>query len=121
MSYVDIGFGIPAVILCVELFLVSIFLHFAYPWRPYVGAGNYRGGPLGIAAILSALNPTDVLRSFAYAFGVAGPSRTTERGSEYGQYEFRQSQSSGFYPAGPQQQYVKPVEYAHQNVQCHAR
>jgi hypothetical protein len=83
VSYVDIKVGLPGVLLCVELVIVSLFHLSVYSWKPYqiheyvVDADNdpkfdslvtrYQGGRLGYRALLAALNPWDIIKSFARA------------------------------------------------------
>ena len=63
--------------LCIELFLVSILLHFTYSWRPYRidrrSTGNRYYG--FFSAIIATLNPFEIFREFAYGFGITSPPR----------------------------------------------
>lgn len=85
LAYPDISTGIPAMLLCVEMFLFSIIHIWAYPWNVYrqdapavfypepaLGKqpnklnepGPPMGGPMGIWAIVDALNFWDVIKAF---------------------------------------------------------
>lgn len=85
MSYVDLTIGIPGALICIELFLISIYLAVAYTWKPYVLPSNstlkYHGELLGLGAVLYTLNPLDVLQSFFSAF-----SPSSNRHSYQGNY-----------------------------------
>jgi hypothetical protein len=75
MTYNDISKGLPALILCCELALVSPFFLLAFPVKPYklghmVAPENlssrhdmthYQGGPLGVYAIVQAVNVVDLV------------------------------------------------------------
>lgn len=84
VAYPDIKVGIPSMLLCVEMACFAILHIFAYPYKPYVTGsetGKYpsshdpsnpdfndigpkQGGPLGIRAILDAMNPWDLVKAF---------------------------------------------------------
>lgn len=85
LQYPDISTGIPAMLLCFEMFLFSILHIFAYPWKPYrqdapiiyypspnpsVPSGKENvhippsGGKFGFKAIMNALNLWDVIKAF---------------------------------------------------------
>lgn len=71
----DFTNGLPPLILCCEMALVAPFFYFAYPVRPYkIGNGqfyedgmrvrdtrHYQGGPVGVYAVLRALNIFDMV------------------------------------------------------------
>lgn len=75
----DIKIGIPAMLLCIEMALFAIFHIFAFSWRPYVlGSAKfiastaadgkptpdrYKGGPMGVLAIVDAFNPWDMVKA----------------------------------------------------------
>ena len=75
----DIRVGIPSMLLCIEMALFAIFHLWAFSWRPYrvnskhtlaeivpgysVTETDYKGGFLGIKALLEAANPWDVLKA----------------------------------------------------------
>ena len=73
----DIKVGIPAMLLCIEMALFSIFHFWAFSWKPYVvgskeseaervpGEGNLRyvGGHLGLKALADAFNFWDLIKA----------------------------------------------------------
>lgn len=66
-SYADFEYGLPAVVICIESVLFALSFHYAY------AVGQYRGKPqsMGVlAAIFSALNPTDLLKGMFRAVGL---------------------------------------------------
>ena len=81
LSYNDIYFGIPSILICAEMVLFSIFNFYAYSLTPYLlpssRAGNesqplsrgayYQGGSIGSIALLKALNPTEIARGLVLA------------------------------------------------------
>ncbi|KAI9875566.1 MAG: hypothetical protein M1830_008335 [Pleopsidium flavum] len=81
----DIKIGIPSMLLCIEMALFSILHLFAFPWKEYdihrshivaaeSGPGflpdksNYKGGPLGIKALMDAFNPWDLVKAVVRGF-----------------------------------------------------
>ena len=73
LSYNDIYYGIPSILICGEMVLFALFHLYAYSARPYFihsgfsaieahkpGAQKYHGGPLGLKAFLMALNPAEI-------------------------------------------------------------
>jgi len=85
IAYQDIKVGIPNVLLCIEMAIFSVMHIFAFPIRPYnlkysssdgfgdtVGFGGeplvYKGGPLGLYALVDALNPWDIIKASARGF-----------------------------------------------------
>lgn len=84
IAYPDLKVGVPSLLLCIEMAIFSIFHLFAFPYQPYTLKGhgiiNYswglnlenklgtnQGGPFGLKAIIDALNPWDLIKSFARA------------------------------------------------------
>ena len=82
----DIKVGIPAMLLCIEMAIFSVFHLFAFSYKPYVVGGKeylaelsvseeasplnssssqYKGGFLGSRAILDAMNPWDMIKAVA--------------------------------------------------------
>jgi len=78
-SYYDLTVGLPSALICLEMIFIAIFFHYAYTAGPYKLFGErdfsrktmglslslyktYQGGPLGIKAILMAMNPVDIIR-----------------------------------------------------------
>jgi hypothetical protein len=79
ISYPDITIGIPSLLICVEMAFFAVLHLFAYPHSPYKPGhkieypgsdsvpqelGPKKGGPLGILAIVDALNPWDIVKAF---------------------------------------------------------
>lgn len=85
LAYPDISTGLPAMLLSVEMMIFAIIHIWAYPWQAYrVDApqvfypqptpdrqpdrlnepGPLKGGPMGILALLDALNFWDVIKAF---------------------------------------------------------
>lgn len=81
LSFDDFYFGIPAILICGEMVLFSLFNLYAYPIKPYTftsgnpaiestspkGGAHYYGGFIGIKATLAALNPMDIASGLALA------------------------------------------------------
>ncbi|EME84193.1 uncharacterized protein MYCFIDRAFT_109209, partial [Pseudocercospora fijiensis CIRAD86] len=77
LAYQDIKIGIPSVLLCIEMAFFSVLHIFAYPWKPYnvkhldpmaadiADRSGYKGGPMGIKAIVDAFNPWDIIKAIA--------------------------------------------------------
>ena len=75
----DIKIGIPSMLLCVEMAAFSIFHLWAFSWLPYrIGSklnqaesvpghspssADYKGGFLGVKAIMEAFNPWDLFKA----------------------------------------------------------
>ena len=78
LGYPDIRVGVPAVLLCCEMALFSIFHLWAFTWTPYrkqvriarqpsergndLFTTDYRGGFLGIRGLADALNFWDIVQ-----------------------------------------------------------
>ena len=79
LSSNDIYFGIPSILTCGEMVLFSLFNFFAFNLHPYVlppsgasqplarSAAHYQGGILGLAALLKAVNPTEIIQGLVLA------------------------------------------------------
>ena len=75
LTFNDLSNGLPALILCCEIALISPFFLVAYSIKPYIlsrmssaenpssrhGMQHYQGGPLGFYAILQAINVFDIV------------------------------------------------------------
>ena len=65
LSYADVTISMEAMLMCLELVLFAVAFFFVYSHRPYTsgstGAG-YRGGPLGVRALVNALSPIHIIR-----------------------------------------------------------
>lgn len=73
----DIKVGIPAMLLCIEMSLFSVYHFWAFSWRPYIIGSKeseaervpgenvlrYRGGPFGVAALIDAFNFWDLIKA----------------------------------------------------------
>ncbi|CAD6591395.1 MAG: hypothetical protein ASARMPRED_005372 [Alectoria sarmentosa] len=86
LSYNDFYFGIPSILICGEMVLFSMFNFYAYSVKPYTlssssfgcgiesqaskGGARYRGGFLGIDALLAAVNPMEIARGLVLAIGI---------------------------------------------------
>jgi hypothetical protein len=76
MTYNDIYNGLPSLILCCEMVIIAPFFWYAYPAGPYLRrvhspetgqSGTYQGGPMGIYAILEAMNILDIVKELINA------------------------------------------------------
>lgn len=75
LSFNDLTSGLPSLILCCEMALISPFFLMVYSIKPYTlghmssaeipssrhGMQYYQGGPLGVYAILQAINVLDMV------------------------------------------------------------
>lgn len=80
LAYTDIKIGIPSVLLCIEMAFFSVLHIFAYPWKPYsvksldpmaadiADRSDYKGGKLGMKALVDAFNPWDIIKAIARGF-----------------------------------------------------
>ncbi|KAJ3547795.1 hypothetical protein NM208_g1331 [Fusarium decemcellulare] len=81
LTFADINIGIPNMVVCVELFPLSLFYMWAYPWNVYTnrdGLGHftapdqpgrpYQGGPYGYRAWLSTFNLFGYTRAILSSF-----------------------------------------------------
>lgn len=75
----DIKVGIPSMLLCVEMALFAIFHWWSFSYKPYVIGSQayqnefghlketeplrYRGGPLGLKAVVQCFNPWDLIKA----------------------------------------------------------
>ena len=82
----DIKVGIPAMLLCIEMAIFSVFHLWAFPWQVYdirrsqiIASESapgflpdpktaYQGGPLGLKALAEAFNPWDIIKNVGRAF-----------------------------------------------------
>jgi Organic solute transporter Ostalpha len=69
ISFPDLTVALPSVLLCVELAVISIVHLFAFSWKEYDisesfdPSVHYSGSIFGIRALLSALNPMDIIEA----------------------------------------------------------
>ncbi|KAM0234088.1 hypothetical protein ACHAP5_010191 [Fusarium lateritium] len=82
LTYADVHIGIPNLVICILMVPLALFFSYAYPWKVYqhghgrgtfakLEEGNkpelsYQGGPFGIYAWLSMLNPSDSLKAILF-------------------------------------------------------
>ena len=111
----DIKVGLPAMLLCIEMAIFSVFHLWAFSWKPYdirrsaVVASEsapgflpdpktaYQGGPFGSKALLDAFNPTDLVKAVARGFRwFAVGRRTREQDISY---KGSVNHGSGFEPS----------------------
>jgi Organic solute transporter Ostalpha len=78
LAYPDLKIGVPTLMLCVELTIISILHIFAFPWQPYKVPPRSianddsldvekQGGFLGMLAFIDALNVWDLVKAFGRA------------------------------------------------------
>lgn len=98
----DIKIGIPALLLCIEMAIFSVFHLWAFPWQVYdirrsaiVASESapgflpdpktaYRGGPFGTRALMDAFNPWDLIKAVGRGFKwFAVGRRTREQDISY--------------------------------------
>lgn len=79
VAYPDLKVGIPSLLLCIEMAIFAVLHLYAFPWKPYQNPtpteypmspikneiGPKQGGPLGIMALVDAMNPWDLVKAFA--------------------------------------------------------
>ena len=78
----DIKIGIPAMLLCIEMAIFSVFHLWAFSWQPYsthskqgqihaggtlAGSDGYQGGCFGWKAFYHAFNPWDLMKAVGRA------------------------------------------------------
>ncbi len=110
MTYADLNYGLPNMLVCIEMAFFSLFFFYAYPWSPYllknqrlkVAGGDglaevrymteYQGGPFGISALLSMWNPFEVIQAIIFTTQMSSVSRRGRRigavGAEDSEQEF---------------------------------
>ena len=66
LSYDDLTFGIPNLLLCAEMILFALLQFYAYNVGPYK-ASSKQGGPL--TALVSAASPVEIFQSLIIAVG----------------------------------------------------
>ncbi|KAL8716395.1 MAG: hypothetical protein Q9220_000302 [cf. Caloplaca sp. 1 TL-2023] len=111
----DIRIGIPALLLCIEMAIFSVFHLFAFPWQVYdirrsaiVASESapgflpdpktaYLGGPLGTRALLDAFNPWDLVKAVGRGFRwFAVGRRTREQDISYQAHKISRPVNSDF-------------------------
>lgn len=129
LSYNDIYYGIPSILVCGEMVFFAIFHIYAYNPKPYFlhnggseriesqksGGSRYHGGLLGIKAFMMAMNPLEVAGGIVQAVKnvVSSPqtryydSGTSMQPLHYGQ----PAQNTNGSPPYPQTHSPNKVEY----------
>lgn len=101
LSYTDLEVGIPLLLASCELVIFSVFFHFAYSVTPYrltsslhkpppqmpsddriIASGSYYGGPLGVRAWISMLNPTEFISAITFGLRMRKEVMIREHGSD---------------------------------------
>ncbi|ETS75599.1 hypothetical protein PFICI_12543 [Pestalotiopsis fici W106-1] len=96
LSYTDMEVGIPLLLVSLELVIFSVFFHFAYSVTPYrltsyqpkplsveegsefiakPDGGSNHGGPLGIRAWASMLDPRELIAAILFTFKMQSEAR----------------------------------------------
>ncbi|KAF9871477.1 duf300 domain-containing protein [Colletotrichum karsti] len=92
LTWADLNIGIPSMLICIEMFPLSIFFHYAYSYRPYViGSGRsrrpiagdleayepqtYSGGPLGFWALIELWNPMEIVEAIRFGLHMKAEQR----------------------------------------------
>ncbi|OLN88154.1 Transmembrane protein 184C [Colletotrichum chlorophyti] len=101
LTWADLRVGIPSMLICIEMFPLAIFFHYAYSYRPYVirsgrarhalagdpeahEAQAYTGGPLGLWALVQAWNPMEILRAIRFGLHMKAEERRQKRAQKAG-------------------------------------
>ncbi|TDZ31360.1 Transmembrane protein [Colletotrichum spinosum] len=108
LTWADLNIGIPSLLVCIELFPLAIFFHYAYSYRPYVIGSSrankplagsvegyepqsYAGGPLGIRALVQLWSPVEIYEAIRFGLHMKAEERRqknaqkTSRGTNYEQ------------------------------------
>ncbi|KAL6716763.1 hypothetical protein ACLMJK_006331 [Lecanora helva] len=68
LSYNDIYYGIPSIIICGVMVFFSVYHLYAYSASPYMGrSSQYQGGRFGLKGLRMALNPGEMVAGIAQA------------------------------------------------------
>lgn len=85
LTFADVHIGIPSMIICIETIPMALFFCYAYPYKVYLVTKDtkevdgpngpiavdfskpYQGGPMGVHAWLSMLNPSDTMGAIVFA------------------------------------------------------
>ncbi|KAK1255080.1 hypothetical protein MKX08_009075 [Trichoderma sp. CBMAI-0020] len=98
LTYADLHIGIPALLSCIEMVPISVFIAWAYSVQPYSlaradieGASghtdiprSYQGGFLGIRAFLAMLNPRETVEGIVFAFYMITKSHKPSSPPDFG-------------------------------------
>lgn len=82
LAMADLKYGLPEVLINIEMFIFSILHLWAFSWKKYVlnnegaevtdfygnGKASYEGGRLGFGALGDAMNPLDLLKAIGRSF-----------------------------------------------------
>ena len=69
----------------------ALFFPYAYRVSPYINAGPYKGGFLGIHAWIGVSNPMEILRAIKFAFDMATQFRSKGTSAQYSNVELETS------------------------------
>ncbi|KAG6994070.1 N amino acid transport system protein [Physcia stellaris] len=85
LSYDDITFGLPNLLLCVEMLIFSLLHLYASNSTPYHNSirGGYVGGRCGIKAIAATCNPLEIIQGIGQGAGYQGRTECALSGSWY--------------------------------------
>merc|ERR1711939_1228253 len=104
LTYADVNFGIQTMLVSIQMVPFSIFFHWAYDAAAYdlskarplplsqmgggrdspneldaENGGGYYGGTLGLRALLTILNPMEIVRAIVFGFSMRSESRRMNR------------------------------------------
>ncbi|KAF2092991.1 hypothetical protein NA57DRAFT_61850 [Rhizodiscina lignyota] len=107
----DLTQGLPSLILCCEMAVLAPFFFLAYSFKPYrlgsslvKDAQRYEGGPLGLYAIIKALNIFDIVIEM-----VQGVKAKFRPGNDFGASpQSNPDQAQGYYSGPERPQYANP-------------
>ncbi|KAJ5149524.1 hypothetical protein N7448_001102 [Penicillium atrosanguineum] len=91
LSYSDVNFGIPSMLICLQMVPFALFFPYSYRVSPYINAGPYEGGFLGVRAWIGVLNPMEILRAIKFAFEMATQFRSKGEPAQYSNVELGNS------------------------------
>lgn len=85
ISYNDLARGLPLVLFSLEIWAMTIFYIWAFPFNRFAGEGAKQSGAGG--ALLAVFNPRDMIQSMNYAFfGSTATSEVEDSDSDYVRY-----------------------------------
>ncbi|KAH8129881.1 hypothetical protein FP744_10006883 [Trichoderma asperellum] len=99
LTYADLHIGLPALLSCIEMVPISVFLAWAYSVQPYLlgrvadmedSSGraaiprSYQGGFLGVRAFLAMLNPKETVEGIILAFYMVTKLNEPSSASDFG-------------------------------------
>ncbi|KAK1840544.1 DUF300 domain-containing protein [Colletotrichum chrysophilum] len=92
LTWADLNIGIPSMLICIEMFPLAIFFHYAYSHRPYIIGGgharrpvagdleayepqSYSGGPGGLWALVEMWNPMEIVEAIKFGLHMKAEER----------------------------------------------